>query len=116
MVRSETMSFGIDKIRVHSLHLVANKTAILPGEEVEFTCTIKDQAGNPIAKRAPLLYVNNQYKAAPIKDSTGSQYTNAQGQCKFRVRFDLPFIYQTDARAWESDGKEIKSNIVTIFV
>ena len=116
MVRSETMSFGVEQQKIKTIDLVANKTAILPGEEVLFTATVKNQAGMPMAKRAPLLYVNNSFKAAPIKDSTGSSYTNAQGQCKFKVRFDIPFVYQADARAWDVDGKETKSNIVTIYV
>lgn len=117
MVRSETMSFGIDKSKLHKIELTANKTAILPGEEVTFTARMTDQAGQGLPNRAPLLYVNNIFRAAPINNPvTGKPYTDKDGYCKFKIRFDVPFIYQTDARGWDVDGTEVKSNVVTIFV
>lgn len=116
-MKSNTASFGIVDSNIHKVDLVANKLAVLPGEEVEFTVTVTGDSGVPISGRIGEVWQNGAFKMLTCNDHKNCKPTDAFGKAKFKIRFDVPLVHQIDARFYNARPPYIvKSNIITIFV
>jgi hypothetical protein len=109
MVRSDDLTVTVRNPYIARIELVPEKNAVAFGGTINFTANVFDQNEKPFPFRQAIeFWVNGARNKTEILEN---------GVSRTSIKFDLPFVYQVDARGYNAQEPfMVKSDIETILV